>query len=346
MSKETKILVITEGGHTEPKFFEQLITIYGVNAKIFSIEGNIYRLYKKMQEYHFLCDVKDALAEFDLKYTDKEILKDTFTYTYLVFDCDAHHTDIPDIDKPLETVMRENFERLHEMASYFVNETDPSVGKLYINYPMMESYKDCNAFFDEEYRYTTVDITNFKKYKQIVSRKKIANVRMDKYTRENFDDLTRMNVYKLNYIRRDIWDSVSYNTYMELADAVEIADTEAQYCDKYHQVQVLNTTLFMLIDYYGNREGFFDNLMKLSDSEHSDEITGLDIMTANPILLQKKYARIIKLFAEEEQISLDTALQFFYQSEVYTLLREGISDMHCRSDQYLAEELRMEYHKE
>ena len=69
-------------------------------------------------------------------------------------------------------------------------------------------------------------------------------------------------------------------------------------------------------------------------------------MTANPILLQKKYARIVKLFADEEQISLDTALQFFYHSEVYTLLREGISDMHCRSDQYLAEELRMEYHKE
>ena len=69
-------------------------------------------------------------------------------------------------------------------------------------------------------------------------------------------------------------------------------------------------------------------------------------MNANPILLQKKYARIVKLFADEEQISLDTALQFFYKSEVYTLLREGVSDMHCRSDQYLAEELRMEYHKE
>ena len=39
-------------------------------------------------------------------------------------------------------------------------------------------------------------------------------------------------------------------------------------------------------------------------------------------------------------ISLDTALQFFYHSEVYTLLSEGISDMHCRSDQYLVEELR------
>ena len=104
MSKETKILVITEGGRTEPKFFEQLISIDGVNARIFSIEGNIYKLYKKMQEYHFLCDVKDALAELKIEHADKEILKDTFTYTYLVFDCDAHHTDIPDVDKPLETV--------------------------------------------------------------------------------------------------------------------------------------------------------------------------------------------------------------------------------------------------
>ncbi|GLG92075.1 hypothetical protein Selli2_35020 [Sellimonas catena] len=34
-------------------------------------------------------------------------------------------------------------------------------------------------------------------------------------------------------------------------------------------------------------------------------------MTANPILLQKKYTRIIVLFAEKEQLSLDDALCFF-----------------------------------
>jgi len=33
-------------------------------------------------------------------------------------------------------------------------------------------------------------------------------------------------------------------------------------------------------------------------------------MNANPILLEKKYARIVKLFADEKHISLDTALQF------------------------------------
>lgn len=66
-------------------------------------------------------------------------------------------------------------------------------------------------------------------------------------------------------------------------------------------------------------------------------------MNANPILLQKKYSRVIELFAKQQGISLDAALEFFYHSEVYQLMREGVSDMHCMSDAYLAEELKQEY---
>ena len=66
-------------------------------------------------------------------------------------------------------------------------------------------------------------------------------------------------------------------------------------------------------------------------------------MMANPILLQKKYARVIECFAKKQGISLDEALDLFYRSEVYQLMREGVSDMHCMSDLYLAEELRLEY---
>lgn len=66
-------------------------------------------------------------------------------------------------------------------------------------------------------------------------------------------------------------------------------------------------------------------------------------MMANPILLQKKYARVIACFAKQHGISLDEALDLFYRSEVYQLMREGVSDMHCMSDLYLAEELRLEY---
>jgi len=64
---------------------------------------------------------------------------------------------------------------------------------------------------------------------------------------------------------------------------------------------------------------------------------------ANPILLQKKYSRVIECFAKRQGISLDMALNFFYHSEVYQLVRDGVSDMHCMSDAYLAEELGQEY---
>ncbi len=66
-------------------------------------------------------------------------------------------------------------------------------------------------------------------------------------------------------------------------------------------------------------------------------------MTANPILLQKKYSRVIERFAKQQGLSLDAALDFFYHSEVYQLIRDGVSDMHCMSDAYLADELVQEY---
>ena len=62
-------------------------------------------------------------------------------------------------------------------------------------------------------------------------------------------------------------------------------------------------------------------------------------MKANPILLQMKYARVVALFAH----SMDEALTFFYQSDLYPLLSQGISDLHCMSDTYLAELLWEEY---
>lgn len=68
-------------------------------------------------------------------------------------------------------------------------------------------------------------------------------------------------------------------------------------------------------------------------------------MTANPILLQKKYSRVIACFAKEQGLSLDTALDFFYHSKVYPLIRDGVSDMHCMSDAYLADELKQEYNE-
>ena len=57
----------------------------------------------------------------------------------------------------------------------------------------------------------------------------------------------------------------------------------------------------------------------------------------------EKYSRVIECFAKQQGLSLDAALDFFYHSQVYQLIRDGVSDMHCMSDAYLAEELKQEY---
>ena len=56
-------------------------------------------------------------------------------------------------------------------------------------------------------------------------------------------------------------------------------------------------------------------------------------MLAHPILLQKKYARIVVAYAKERNKTVEEALDYFYHSIVYTLMSQGICDA------YLVEEL-------
>lgn len=66
------------------------------------------------------------------------------------------------------------------------------------------------------------------------------------------------------------------------------------------------------------------------------------MMTANRHLLTHKLYGVIYEYASEKGIPLRDALGVFYKSNLYTEIRHGISDMHCRSDGYLAEELQRE----
>jgi hypothetical protein len=62
-------------------------------------------------------------------------------------------------------------------------------------------------------------------------------------------------------------------------------------------------------------------------------------MKAHPTLLQLKYDSIIETLSKRANISLREALDMFYKSPIYEEISQGISDMHCRSDGYLADEV-------
>lgn len=66
-------------------------------------------------------------------------------------------------------------------------------------------------------------------------------------------------------------------------------------------------------------------------------------METSKTILQMKYGRIVKAFAKEAGISLDEALDKFYNSNTFILMDEGIADMQTMSDIYLTDELLIEY---
>jgi len=62
-------------------------------------------------------------------------------------------------------------------------------------------------------------------------------------------------------------------------------------------------------------------------------------VTANRNLLRMKFAHVIEAYAARTGCSLDEALDVFYTSRTYEFMRDGVSDMHCMSIDYLVDEL-------
>lgn len=61
------------------------------------------------------------------------------------------------------------------------------------------------------------------------------------------------------------------------------------------------------------------------------------------IIMSAKYARIIECICEMYHVTLEEATDIFYNSETAELIDEGVADLHCRSDKYLATEIWEEY---
>lgn len=60
-------------------------------------------------------------------------------------------------------------------------------------------------------------------------------------------------------------------------------------------------------------------------------------------ILEAKYARIINEISMMHGVSLEEAMDIFYNSPILPLLEEGVADLHCRSDKYLAEDIWREW---
>ena len=95
-------------------------------------------------------------------------------------------------------------------------------------------------------------------------------------------------------------------------------------------------------DYLGFGKGFYVTTIEDQARKYAKRflLRGNQMIDASKqIVLQAKYARIISLIASKSNITLDQAMEQFYSSEVFLLIQDGVADLHCRSDQYLADEV-------
>jgi len=95
-------------------------------------------------------------------------------------------------------------------------------------------------------------------------------------------------------------------------------------------------------DYLGFGKGFYVTTIEDQARKYAKRflLRGNQMIDASKqIVLQAKYARIISLIASKSNITLDQAMERFYSSEVFLLIQDGVADLHCRSDQYLADEV-------
>ena len=126
----------------------------------------------------------------------------------------------------------------------------------------MESFKDCDSFEDDGYLAREVDLSDIKQYKEIVGRRKMANKRIDGYSKSDFTMLTRQNVKKLGKIREVVDESMDYETYIQESNQSNVLQREIEFISSLRKIAVLNTSVFFALDYYGNKDGFYDDTMK------------------------------------------------------------------------------------
>ena len=159
MSKR-KILVIVEGEKTDFNLMQRILKLYGISEEhnIISYNTNIYALYNQLPENYEEYDDFDLLQLLKETETNEEkraILSERYSDILLIFDLDPQDPSFTPA-------------KIRCMANYFTESTN--MGRLYLNYPMVESFYHMDSIPDNKYNNYTValEVLKDKKFKQNV----------------------------------------------------------------------------------------------------------------------------------------------------------------------------------
>ena len=206
------ILFVFEGEYREPELFATIQKMFFPkdNERIaYSFGNNIYELYNELSKLDDAGDLVSLLQERCSGQADNPfegLNSSDFSEIYLFFDYDFQNKNLE-----LSEINRQ----LKEMLSIFNDETE--YGKLYINYPMIESIRYTKELPDDKYYEYVVSRAECSSFRRLAAdfsayssldfilidpRKELSELSEKKLRslRDNWENLKVQNVNKANFI--------------------------------------------------------------------------------------------------------------------------------------------------
>lgn len=185
--RRNRHLLIVEGNHEKNKLMELLLKCFPeidmAQDDILIYGTNIYILYQAIeteyQEDWYEQEVDLPYVVSQCKGYEQPLHMNDFVSIIMFFDYERHDPNFSE-------------EKIEKMQNYFIEATD--VGKLYLNYPMVESYRHFSSLPDGtyEHRYALTSIQSGAEYKNLVKDTFIAKAvhlptKMEEILEERFN---------------------------------------------------------------------------------------------------------------------------------------------------------------
>ena len=233
LENKKNVLFIVEGDGAENTLIHHINRVLKITDeyKVLAYNTVIYELYEELMSDSDL-DLLLLLKE-KANLEDKTKFSVKYTNIYLIFDFDPHHH-------------KYDLEKLKSMLVKFSDSTNG--GKLYINYPMVESYKHLKQMPDLGFLKRTVSKLEVLEYKAIVGTFPIYS-NLTKYTYTTVRDMLLHHTIKYNFIgtkNKTIGDIEIYEDEDQLFALNVLNIQNHQY--NMDQLYVLNTAIFYTLD--------------------------------------------------------------------------------------------------
>lgn len=250
MNKDEVVLFITEGKKPERAIVQQIQAEFfqQTSIKVLPVCLDIYGLYRKLVAigsdelpYIDVLPVIQKICEQQKDSSDDELLalkRNQVSSIYLFFDYDGH-----------ASLARKYPECLPEMLALFDNETEN--GKLYINYPMIESYKHPICQKEEVVKIYFKE-GNYKQHVDSICDKRLNQAH--KLERSEWVNTLLPHLKSTNHLFNDSFSlPESYTVAQQMTQSNIYTKQSEKYIQPQQKVMVLSSFVWFLLEYLGER---------------------------------------------------------------------------------------------